>query len=100
MKRDAVCNPCPVTHRPLLWSTSNTQNHCRLEYEECVRKFTPFVGRRCQALANEVRNYALGQTDNGRLLFIAFTVHGTRIRVIYAGPMSGKERQIYGQANS
>ena len=50
--------------------------------------------------ANEVRNYALGQTDNGRLLFIAFTVRGTRIRVISARPMSGKERQIYGQANS
>lgn len=50
--------------------------------------------------ASEVRNYALGQTDNGRLLFIAFTVRGTRIRVISARPMSGKERQIYGQANS
>ena len=50
--------------------------------------------------ANEVRNYALGQTDNGRLLFIAFTVRGTRIRVISARPMSGKERQIYGQADS
>jgi hypothetical protein len=50
--------------------------------------------------ASEVRNYALGQTDNGRLLFIVFTVRGTRIRVISARPMSGKERQIYGQANS
>ena len=50
--------------------------------------------------ANEVRNYALGQTDNGRLLFIAFTARGTRIRVISARPMSGKERHIYGQADS
>jgi hypothetical protein len=48
----------------------------------------------------EARYYALGQTNRGRLLFIAFTVRGTRIRVISARPMSGKERQIYGQATS
>lgn len=50
--------------------------------------------------AKEARSYALGQTNSGRLLFIAFTVRGTRIRVISARPMSGKERRIYGQANS
>lgn len=50
--------------------------------------------------ANEARNYALGHTNGGRLLFVAFTVRGTRIRVISARPMSGKERQIYGQATS
>jgi uncharacterized DUF497 family protein len=44
---------------------------------------------------HEARHYALGQTDNGRLLFIAFTVRDTRIRVISARPMSGKERRIY-----
>jgi len=50
--------------------------------------------------AHEARYYALGQTNNGRLLFIAFTVRGTRIRVVSARPMSGKERRIYDQANS
>ena len=49
---------------------------------------------------DEGRHYALGQTNSGRLLFIAFTMRGTRIRVISARPMSGKERQIYGQATS
>jgi len=49
--------------------------------------------------AHEARYYALGQTNHGRLLFIAFTVRGTRIRMISARPMRGKERQIYGQAN-
>ena len=48
---------------------------------------------------NEARYYALGQTNGGRLLFIAFTARGMRIRVISARPMSGKERQIYAQAN-
>ena len=50
--------------------------------------------------AGEARHYVLGQTNGGRLLSIAFTVRGARIRVISARPMSGKERQIYGQANS
>ena len=48
--------------------------------------------------SDEARYYALGRTHGGRLLFIAFTVRGTRIRVISARPMSGKERQIYAQA--
>ena len=37
---------------------------------------------------------------NETLLFIAFTARGSRIRVISARPMSGKEQQIYGQATS
>ena len=50
--------------------------------------------------AHEARYYALGQTNNGRLLFIAFTVRATRIRVISARLMSGKERRVYDQASS
>ena len=50
--------------------------------------------------AGEARHCVLGQTNGGRLLFIAFTVRDSRIRVISARPMSGKERQIYGQATS
>ena len=50
--------------------------------------------------AGEARHYVLGQTNGGRLLFIAFTVRDSRIRVISARPMSGKERQIYDQATS
>jgi uncharacterized protein len=47
--------------------------------------------------ADEARHYVLGQTNSERLLFIAFTVRNSRIPVISARPMSGKERQIYGQ---
>ena len=50
--------------------------------------------------ADEARHYVLGQTNGGCLLFISFTVRDTRIRVILARPMSGKERRIYGQADS
>jgi len=47
--------------------------------------------------ASEPRLHALGKTDAGRLLHIAFTVrqNETRIRVISARPMSRKERVYY-----
>lgn len=50
--------------------------------------------------AAEARYYVLGQTNAGRLLFIAFTVREGRIRVISARPMSEKERRIYGRTPS
>jgi uncharacterized DUF497 family protein len=43
----------------------------------------------------EARYYTLGMTDNGRLLFVVFTVRNRLIRVISARPMSKKERKIY-----
>lgn len=43
----------------------------------------------------EKRYYALGQTNIGRQLFIAFTVRTNKIRVISARDMSRKERQKY-----
>jgi hypothetical protein len=88
------------------WDTGNiTKNWDRhqvssTECEEVFLNKPLLLADDVRHSASEVRNYALGQTDNGRLLFIAFTVRGTRIRVISARPMSGKERQIYGQANS
>ena len=45
--------------------------------------------------AGEERIYALGQTDAGRLLFVAFTIRGRLIRVISARNMSRKERRVY-----
>ncbi|MGH8676782.1 MAG: BrnT family toxin [Burkholderiales bacterium] len=43
----------------------------------------------------EERLYALGQTDAGRLLFVAFTIRGRLIRVLSARDMSRKERRVY-----
>ncbi len=45
--------------------------------------------------ADEPRSYGLGRTDDGRLLFIAFTIRGGKIRVISARDMHRKERQVY-----
>ena len=48
----------------------------------------------------EARFHALGKTDPGRLLHIAFTLREaqTKIRVISARDMNRKERVIYEQA--
>jgi len=48
--------------------------------------------------AEEVRFFALGHTDGGRLLFVVFTVRKQRIRVISARNMSRKERKVYEQS--
>ncbi len=43
----------------------------------------------------ERRFYALGQTDEGRALFIAFTMRGRRVRIVSARDMSRRERRAY-----
>ena len=44
---------------------------------------------------SEKRYYALGKTDNGRFLFIVFTIRKKQIRIISARDMNKKERQVY-----
>jgi len=46
----------------------------------------------------EVRYYALGQTDTGRLLFVVFTIRENLIRVISARDMNKKERKVYSKS--
>jgi uncharacterized DUF497 family protein len=43
----------------------------------------------------ERRYYVLGQTDEDRPLFVAFTTRGSLIRVISARNMSRRERKVY-----
>jgi hypothetical protein len=43
----------------------------------------------------EQRFYALGQTDEGRALFVAFTMRRRRLRVVSVRDMSRKERKVY-----
>ena len=47
----------------------------------------------------EPRHFALGRTNEGRLLFVGFTYRGTKLRVISARDMSRKERVIYAQTH-
>ncbi len=44
---------------------------------------------------NEERFYALGKTDEKRVLFVVFTIRKTLIRVISSRDMNKKERKIY-----
>ncbi len=44
---------------------------------------------------SEIRYYSLGQTNLGRLLFIAFTIRKSLIRVISARDMTRNERRKY-----
>ncbi|MDF1501785.1 BrnT family toxin [Roseisolibacter sp. H3M3-2] len=48
--------------------------------------------------AREGRYFALGQTDEGRLLLVVFTLRGSLVRVISARPMSRREREVYADA--
>lgn len=43
----------------------------------------------------EQRNFALGQTNAGRLLFVAFTIRKNLLRVISAREMTGREVRRY-----
>ena len=43
----------------------------------------------------EKRHYALGQTGGGRLLFVAFTIRRSLLRVISARDMNERERDVY-----
>lgn len=47
--------------------------------------------------STEKRMYVLGQTDESRKLFIAFTIRNSLIRVISARNMSKRERKYYEQ---
>ena len=44
---------------------------------------------------SEDRHYLLGKTNENRLLFIVFTMRGSKIRIISARDMKKKERRYY-----
>lgn len=45
--------------------------------------------------SQEIRGHALGEADDGRLLFAVFVVRDGQIRVTGARPMTRTERQVY-----
>lgn len=77
--------------------TKNWEKH-RVTPWECEQVFfnLPLVVAEDAAHSKvELRYYVLGQTDAERKLFIVFTVHKRRIRIISAREMSAKERRTY-----
>ena len=55
----------------------------------------PLVVSDSKHSASETRLYALGCSDDRRMLFVVFTVRTNLIRVISARDMNKKERSIY-----
>lgn len=53
------------------------------------------VAKNAAHSSEDVRGHALGETDEGRLLFAAFSVSDSLVRVTRARPMTGAERQVY-----
>lgn len=83
------------------WDAGNSpkiwERHCvtPTECEELFLNRPIVVGEDETHSELERRVYALGQTDAGRQLFVAFTLRGHLIRVISARDMSRRERRVY-----
>lgn len=86
------------------WDTGNTDKNWlshQVQWSECEEIFfnEPLVVALDTAHSLvETRFYALGATDNGRRLFVVFTIREKLIRVISARDMNRRERKAYEQA--
>lgn len=70
--------------------------------EECEEVFFDSKQRLVKDILHsgqETRYILLGQTERGRLLFIAFTIRIDKIRVISARDLNKKERRLYEEKN-
>ena len=83
------------------WSGGNAEKNwdghgvTPLEAEQVFFNAPLLAGADVAHSQKEARFYVLGQTDEGRALFVAFTMRGRRLRVVSARDMSRKERRVY-----
>ncbi len=83
------------------WDQGNRDKNWRrhgVTDAECEQIFfnRPLIaGKDFEHSQHEPRFYALGQTDAGRLLFVAFTISNRLIRVISARDMTRRELRKY-----
>ena len=83
------------------WDHGNRDKNWRkhqITDAECEQIFfnDPLIaGKDIEHSQREPRFFALGQTDAGRFLFVAFTIRSRRIRVISARDMTRRERRRY-----
>lgn len=86
------------------WDASNEAKNwtkhsvTKLECEQIFFNEPLLVHNDIKHSQEEERMFALGQTDDERKLFIAFTIRQNRIRDISARNMSKKERAFYEKA--
>ena len=83
------------------WSGGNAEKNWNrhgvtpLEAEQVFFNTPLLWGDDAEHSGMEDRFYALGQSNDGRALFVAFTLRGRRLRVVSARDMSRKERRAY-----
>ena len=83
------------------WDRYNIQKNLEkhnvspIESEQAFFNRSLIVVQDVQHSQDEERFYALGKTDQGRRLFVAFTIREKLIRVISSRDMNKKERKIY-----
>ena len=83
------------------WDVGNSGKNLRKhnvtdeECEEVLTNYPLFIDTDELHSHNEVRYHGYGITDLGRMIFIGFTIRGTRIRPITARVMNKKERKVY-----
>ena len=79
-------------------ATKSLQKHgvtCAEAEEVFERRLFIPLGEQYQPLPPEPRFGVLGETSNGKLVFLAFTLRNRAIRVILARPMNERERKFY-----
>ena len=90
--------------RGFQWDEGNVEKNwikhkvSRVEIEQVFFNRPLVVAEGKKASDQEPRNYTLGQTDEGRRLFIVCTVRDDLIRVISARNMNRRERRAYEHA--
>jgi uncharacterized protein len=83
------------------WDAGNAEKNWlrhQVSQSECEQVFfnLPFVVSEDDLHSrDELRYYALGRTDAGRLLFVVYTLRGERVRIISARDMTRRERKEY-----
>jgi uncharacterized protein len=83
------------------WDSANREKNKskhNVEWLECEEVFFNqplYIHFDTSHSSKEERYYALGKTNNHRLLFIVFTRRKSMIRIISARDMHKKERKIY-----
>ena len=74
------------------WESHKVRPH---EAEQVFFNHPLIVADDVKHSGTERRYFDLGQTDDNRALFVAFTLRGNLIRVISARDMSRPERKVY-----
>ncbi len=86
------------------WDQANIEKNWerhRVAYVECEEVLLNgefIISKDTAHSATEDRYRVLGKTDEGRILFLAFTLRGEKIRVITARDANKKERKAYEEA--